>query len=321
MVSCSGEEAAGLPEAPGDLRGAVRCRFAAYASISDRSGQESRDSYNPAREYPHRGLRRVFRCVRRTRSMHSRPLVPIGLALVVTAGCQSYFPNGYGHNGPYSSFPAGTYAPATTGQYPTPVGGQKNSASNQTGGQPSNNAKSVPDYRAPSDAPNDLGAPASGDEIDSIKRPRGKGGNPGGSVDDVSDDSDVSLSSIDDDKFVSPTPYRTASASSDDVEPRRLTARPRPSPYKKDPDGYRWLRGVVARDPKTKAWRITYSRNGVDSDPYGGSLTLVDDEALDTLIDDDVVIVEGTVDESVPDRFGKPSYRVQSMERLVPKES
>ena len=104
------------------------------------------------------------------------------------------------------------------------------------------------------------------------------------------------------------------------MEPRRLTAKPRPSPYKKDPDGYAWLRGVVARDPKTQLWRITYSRNGVDGDPYGGSLTLVDDESLDTLIDDDVVIVEGTIDESVRDRFGKPSYRVLRMERLVPKD-
>ena len=262
--------------------------------------------------------------------MHFRPLVPIGLALVVTAGCQSYFPNGYGYNGPYSSFPAGTYAPPGSrpsanpaqgaGQYPTPVGGQ-NLAPSQSRGQSPKKPNSVPEYRSPSDAPGDLGAPASEDEIDPIKRGRSSLGNPSGSAGDVSDEPDDSLSSLDDEKFVSPALFRTAAASSQDMEPRRLSAKSRPSPYKKDPDGYAWLRGVVARDPKTKSWRVTYSRNGVDGDPYGGSLTLVDDESLDTLIDDDVVIVEGAVDESVPDRFGKPSYRVLRMERLVPREN
>jgi hypothetical protein len=250
----------------------------------------------------------------------------MGLALVVMTGCQSYFPNGYGNNGPYSSIPAGTYVqPGATGgrpaQYPTPAGGQTNTSPGQTGGQSSKNSKSVPDYRTPGDLPSDLGTPANEEENNAIKRGKSSGGNPGGSVDDVSDDSDVSLSSIDDDKFVSPTPYRTAAASSDDIEPRRLAAKPRPSPYKKDPDGYRWLRGTVVRDPKSKTWRITYSRNGVDGDPYGGSLTLVDDEILDTLIDDDVIVVDGAVDESVRDRFGKPCYRVQKMEPLVPKEN
>jgi hypothetical protein len=169
--------------------------------------------------------------------------------------------------------------------------------------------------------PNDLGTPATEDEIDSIKEPRSSRGNKAGASRGGSEDPDESLSSLDDEKFVSPTQYRTTAAGVEDMEPRRLSAKPRPTPYKKDPDGYAWLRGVVARDPKTKAWRITYSRNGIDGDPYGGSLTLVDDEALDTLIDEDVIFVEGAVDESVPDRFGKPSYRVLRMERLVPKES
>lgn len=276
--------------------------------------------------------------------MHFRSLVPTLLALAVTTGCQSYFPNGYGYNGPYSSFPAGTYAPAGAtgsrpsansaqgaGQFPTPVGGQMKLDSNQTRGQSPKNSKPVPDYRSPdyrspSDAPNDLGTPATEDELDPIKRGRSSRGNPTGATGstgttgDDSDDPEESLTSLDDEKFVSPTLYRTTAATTEDMEPRRLSARSRPSPYKKDPDGYAWLRGVVVRDPKTRAWRITYSRNGHDGDLYGGSLTLVDDESLDTLIDDDVVIVEGTVDESVPDRFGKPSYRVLRMQPLVPKE-
>ena len=267
--------------------------------------------------------------------MHSRPLVPIGLGLVVLTGCQSYYPNGYGLNGPYSSFPAGTYVPPGgtissgsrtsgnlgqgAGQFPTPVGGQMNTAPGSSRGQTSKNSKSVPEYRTPGDAPADLGAPATDDENDPIKRGRSSRGNSNGAAGDISDEPDEPVSSLDDERFVSPAQFRTATENSDDVEPRRLSARPRPSPFKKDPDGYSWLRGVVARDAKSKAWRITYSRNAVDGDPYGGSLTLVDDESLDTLIDDDVVIVEGTVDESVPDRFGKPSYRVLRMERLVPR--
>jgi hypothetical protein len=187
--------------------------------------------------------------------------------------------------------------------------------------------KSVPDYRGPSDAPDNLGTPATDDEKeDTFKKPKSSRldpprVDPTRGAGDSSDDTDDSLASIDDERFVSPTQYQTTSANPNHREPRRLSAKPRPSPYKRDPDGYAWLRGVVARDPKTNAWRITYSRNGIDGDPYGGSLTLVDDPALDTLIDDDVILVVGAIDESVPDRFGKPCYRVQKMERLVPKEN
>jgi hypothetical protein len=156
--------------------------------------------------------------------MHLKPLVPIGLALVVTAGCQSYFPNGYGYNGPISAIPAGPYvAPGAanpsgsrplansaqgTGQFPTPVGGRMNSVTDPTGGQSPRNSKSVPDYRSPGDAPANLGAPASGDELDSIKRGRSSLGNSGGTTDDGADDPDESLSSLDDEKFVSPAVFR-----------------------------------------------------------------------------------------------------------------
>ena len=38
-----------------------------------------------------------------------------------------------------------------------------------------------------------------------------------------------------------------------------------------------------------------------------------DDELLDTLMDDDVVLVEGSIDRSALDRYGKPSYRIAKM--------
>src|SRR5262249_37152318 len=126
-------------------------------------------------------------------------------------------------------------------------------------------------------------------------------------------------SSFEDDKFLSPAPYRAASASSDDAEIGRVVSKPRPSPYSRDP-GYKWVRGVVARDARTNSWRITYSRDPLDSDPYGGSLTLVDAPLLDILMDDDIVLVEGAVDRSATDRYGKPSYRAVRVSPLKPKD-
>jgi hypothetical protein len=80
------------------------------------------------------------------------------------------------------------------------------------------------------------------------------------------------------------------------------------------------LRGVVTRDAKTDSWRVTYSRDPLDNDPYKGSLTLVNDRILDTLMEDDVVLVEGDVDRTVLDRYGKPSYRARRVSPLKLKD-
>jgi len=263
--------------------------------------------------------------------MNIRPFVPMGLALCLCTGCQSYFPNGYGYSGPYSSFPAGSYAGAATapatgsrqpaaapqsaGQFPTPV----NKPATATGGQSLKDQKLVPKYRDPGDTPANLGAPASNDELDSIKRGTSSRKNGNSSADEPEDELGDALSSLDDESFAKPAPYRTASASVEAPEPRRLSSSSGPSPYKKDPEGYAWLRGVVVRDGKNGSWRITYSRDADDNDQYGGTLTLVDDDRFDTLIDHDIVIVKGRVDKSLPDRFGKPTYRVEQLQRLVPK--
>src|SRR5438045_3661794 len=92
--------------------------------------------------------------------MHLRPLVPMGLALLVSPGCQSYFPYGYGNTSPYPGV-SGTYtAPATTtpsratspgslqngsGQFPTPSSSRSNAPGAQNRG-PSSQGK-VPDAR------------------------------------------------------------------------------------------------------------------------------------------------------------------------------
>jgi hypothetical protein len=253
----------------------------------------------------------------------------MGLALIASAGCQSYFPYGYGNTNPYPPM-SGTYtSPGVTtpsrspssgnapsgSQYPTPSNGQMNLNSGQNRAQPAKGSVPDPRYSSPGSPPTTLGAP----DDDEINRGSSKNESPGKRI-DAGDDGDESLSSLDEEKFASPTPYRPASATSDDLGAPRSAARPRPSPYLKDPRGYAWLRGVVARDPKTRTWRITYSRDPLDDDPYGGTLTLVESNLLDTLMDDDVVLLKGDVDPSARDRYGKPSYRATTVLPLQPKD-
>jgi hypothetical protein len=258
----------------------------------------------------------------------------MGLALIASAGCQSYFPYGYGNTNPYppmsgsypssggtvpSQAPSSGNSPSGPGQFPTPSNGQMNLKSGQNRAQPAKGNVPDPRYSSPGTPPTTLGAPASDDEeIDSIRRGTGSNDSPRKQID--AGDDDESLSSLDEEKFASPTPYRPASATSDDLGARRSAAKPRPSPYLKDPKGYAWLRGVVARDPKTRTWRITYSRDPLDDDPYGGTLTLVESNLLDTLMDDDVILVKGEVDPSARDRYGKPSYRATTVLPLQPKD-
>ncbi|HLJ11481.1 MAG TPA: hypothetical protein VKU82_09840 [Planctomycetaceae bacterium] len=266
--------------------------------------------------------------------MQIRPHL-LGLAVIASAGCQSYFPNGYGYNGPYSTIPGGTYVPPQGtglpsngsapmnsprgGQFPTPTNGQMNNPG-QSRAQSPKNSNLVPNYRDAGGTPATLGAPGSIDEeADSIRRPEtGQSGAANRNGDD--DEADISLSSVESEHFLSPTPYRPASATSDDPDARRTSGRSRPSPYKYDREGYKWLRGVVSRDPKSDSWRVTYSRDPLDSDQYGGSLTLVDDESLDTLMEDDVVLVYGRIDPKSLDRYGKPSYRASEIKPLKPKD-
>ncbi len=96
------------------------------------------------------------------------------------------------------------------------------------------------------------------------------------------------------------------------------TETPEPSPFSYDRKAYRWLRGVVDFDAKDQTWNIIYSIDPDPSDPYGGSITLVDDALLSGLKDDDRVLVQGRVDKNSYDRFGKPQYRVEHLGRIVP---
>jgi hypothetical protein len=200
------------------------------------------------------------------------------------------------------------------------LNGSKNINSGSNRGQPSQGGVPDPRYSSPGSPPANLGAPATEEEQDSIRGGRSSLDKPPARLDDSAGETDDSLSALDEEKFVSPTPYRPASASSDDTDMRRPVAKSQPSPYKYDAAGYTYLRGVVSKDSRTKSWRITYSRDPLDRDPYGGILTLVDSPLLETLMDDDVVLVEGQVDRSVLDKYGKPSYRPRTVSLLQPKE-
>jgi hypothetical protein len=91
-----------------------------------------------------------------------------------------------------------------------------------------------------------------------------------------------------------------------------------PNPYDYDRKTYTWLRGKVDYEEGTKSWQIIYSLDGKDK--FGGSLTLSDDPKLKKLRNDDVVLVEGRVDESRKTSRGKPVYKIDHLfGPLVPK--
>ena len=94
----------------------------------------------------------------------------------------------------------------------------------------------------------------------------------------------------------------------------------RPNPYDYDAKNFSWLRGTISYDQQEHAWNLIYNLTPNSSDPYGGSITLKDDPRLDTMAEDDVVIVEGAVDTTATNRLGKPLYGISQIARLQPKE-
>ena len=94
---------------------------------------------------------------------------------------------------------------------------------------------------------------------------------------------------------------------------------PQPNPFDHDAETFRWLRGVVDFDAQEKRWHILYDLNPEESDELGGEIALVGEpQVLRALRVQDVVLVEGHVDTSAQDRFGKPCYRVEHLQRLQP---
>jgi len=126
---------------------------------------------------------------------------------------------------------------------------------------------------------------------------------------------------IDDDVFSSPVQLKSVS-SSQTVDGRAdESSVKRPNPYAYDRNNHRWLRGVVDYDEQDKSWHLIYDLTPDSQDEYGGDITLIGDIRLDFIQNDDVVLVEGRIDSSVRDSFGKPCYRIKKIDRLVPKAS
>ncbi len=233
---------------------------------------------------------------------------------------------------PGGAYPPGAYPPNTTWQQPRQLNMPPGKMTevpiqNQPPAGGSANQRLVPRYQDPNNGPATLGSPSSNltdpeaDEIPrgGLKKPLGMNSPSGVHLDNITDDSEENLAAFGDEKFADPVPFRPASSTTTIDEPTRQIARSAPNPYSHDDKGYTWLRGKVDYDERDKAWHITYSPQPLGQDTYGGTLTLMDDEKLDALLANDVVLIEGAVDTSKRDRFGKPMYRVQRVLRLVPK--
>ncbi|MGH7127640.1 MAG: hypothetical protein ACREIV_03660 [Planctomycetaceae bacterium] len=94
-----------------------------------------------------------------------------------------------------------------------------------------------------------------------------------------------------------------------------------PSPFGHEPRAYRWLRGLAEYDRQTGSWHIVYGGEADPTDEYGGRFRLVGDVSFETIQPGHVILVEGTVDPSAADGYGKPAYRVERLHGpLVPNE-
>jgi len=103
-----------------------------------------------------------------------------------------------------------------------------------------------------------------------------------------------------------------------DPESMRVASNGAPIPYHYD-RGYRKLTGKVDYDAGDKSWHIIYNPRPADDDKLGGSIRLLDDERLRELHDQDIVQVEGEVDNEHPDADGKPQYRIAELHRVRPR--
>ena len=98
---------------------------------------------------------------------------------------------------------------------------------------------------------------------------------------------------------------------------QQSSAATNPDWYGYDPNGYRWLRGVVNYDPQSQEWFIMYGLPPEKGERYGGALTLANHPLLKNFKNNDVVEVRGQIDPSAgQDIQGKPYYRIESAKLL-----
>ncbi|MEP3479371.1 MAG: hypothetical protein ABJZ55_09000 [Fuerstiella sp.] len=169
--------------------------------------------------------------------------------------------------------------------------------------------------------------------------------NPGGTFDELGDGYNDDPQADDDfrrpanDRFFEPdaddgvpTPRDPGFNSSDDLGPgveyrpemfpedsriRQVSDVRGPSEYGFDTREYRWLRGTIQRDPKSRRWLVNYSPGR--NDQYRGMLSLdATGQQMIGVRSGDWIDVRGHLHSSQLDRSGRPLYVVDSIVRLDP---
>jgi hypothetical protein len=172
-----------------------------------------------------------------------------------------------------------------------------------------------------------LGAPSGLDEDeDDFKKPVGSLPSNDRTSNRLNDDTQENIRKMGPESFTDPkkTPIgkKEGMTKPTSFESSDAASMHRPNPYAFDSESYKWLRGVLDYDAVDKRWHITYSNNPQDKDTYGGSLTLADNPQLEEkFLNNDVVLVDGSVDVNQRDRFGKPVYKIRKINRIQPKAS
>lgn len=91
------------------------------------------------------------------------------------------------------------------------------------------------------------------------------------------------------------------------------------SPFGHDPK-YKWLRGVVSKEPQDGSWSIVYDDEPDADDQWAGHLSLAPSPELDRLKDGDVVEIQGQIDQLVQDQLGKPVFLISELKTLSPRK-
>jgi hypothetical protein len=257
-----------------------------------------------------------------------------GVTLILVCGCHSpYSYRPYGYNGspgiyapmqPYQ----GTYPGAVPGTtYPGAVPGQPlapNVAPGSSYGTPMYvPGQSVPGSDDTLEGDWNESTPDStfDDDTGSIEPvPQPKDPDPYGSDDPMFDDNLGDSPGGDEvDSFGLLQPV----ARDDDqfTQPVSASARPAIQPVSKygfDKVQYRWLRGVLKRDPNTGKLQIVYAFGSKDK--YGGDLEVANDVRFDQMRDAALVELRGVIDPHVTAADGEPIYRVTSARTFSPEE-
>ena len=122
-------------------------------------------------------------------------------------------------------------------------------------------------------------------------------------------------------EFVAPIPLTPTSAVPGEAAGSAVSVHAQPSPYLYDHQNFQWLRGVVQYAPTARAWQITYDPQPDPKDQFGGRITLTDHQGLDLLHNNDVVLVDGNLDQSAVDLQGNPRFRVSQVTGpLIPEQ-